>query len=710
MVPPSSSTHLPALHEVFGFSEFRALQEEAVSVAIAGHDVLVVMPTGAGKSLCYQLPAALTTGVTLVVSPLVALMRDQVTALQTRTSFGPNGVAYLNSLQTSAEQFAVLDALGEGRLKLLYVAPERFRSQSFLEALRGMRLERFVVDEAHCISEWGHDFRPDFLRLSEVLPTLGNPPLMAVTATATRRVQESIVRNLKMREPEILIGGFNRPNLHYAVKRCRSDSEREDLLERALPKLAAMGGSGLIYAPTRKSCESLGEIASKILKKHGQQAGIYHAGLETELHNRMQHGWISGEIQILVATNAFGMGIDKPDVRFVVHASYPDSPESYYQEAGRAGRDGRKSRCVILTTPGDRRLREYFIENDALTADDVKQAFGAMKLLAQNGVANIARAWWKQKFDWNDMKARLALAELERRGLVERFGENAMSQSLRFLREEFPPEVFKLIHQDIERQRKERYRRLDDMVAYCRTSTCRRQMMLDYFGDVEPLHRDGFCCDNCENPPATKAAPSLAPQSRVGFPANFNPQNFHQVLQSLDALHPAVGMVKLNQILRGSNSKTLTKFQDGSCPLFGALGSASRESVNTFLARLIEHGLLHQSGEDDYFVCRITTAGREAWQLQTPLDIALPGAPSSRNGVTNNHDADEVFEKLRSWRALQAKAENLPGYCVLGDRTLKNIAHANPQDTDELLAVNGIGEVKLEKYGAAILRVLRGTG
>ena len=265
-VPEIQSTLQQSLHEVFGFGEFRALQEDAVQAALEGRDVLVVMPTGAGKSLCYQLPAAITPGVTIVVSPLVALMRDQVAALQERTAFSHLGVASLNSLQNPNEQSAILDDVMQGQLRLLYVAPERFRSQAFIEALRGIRPARFVVDEAHCISEWGHDFRPDFLRLKEVVESLGSPPLMAVTATATRRVQESIARNLAMRDPQILVGGFNRPNLHFSVKRCKSDNERENLLWRALPKLAQMGGSGLIYAPTRKLCESFGELANRGLR------------------------------------------------------------------------------------------------------------------------------------------------------------------------------------------------------------------------------------------------------------------------------------------------------------------------------------------------------------------------------------------------------------------------------------------------------------
>ena len=716
------STLHQSLHEVFGFGEFRALQEEAIRSTLEGRDVLVVMPTGAGKSLCYQLPAALTEGVTIVVSPLVALMRDQVSALQERTTFARLGVASLNSLQHSSEQSAILEDVMQSRLRLLYVAPERFRSPQFLDALHRIRPARFVVDEAHCISEWGHDFRPDFLRLKEVVESLNSPPLMAVTATATRRVQESIARNLGMREPQILVGGFNRPNLHFSVKRCKSDNERENLLERALPKLGQMGGSGLIYAPTRKLCESFGALAARALAPQGKKVGIYHAGLEAHLRNSMQEGWLRGEIHTLVATNAFGMGIDKPDVRFVVHVCYPDSPESYYQEAGRAGRDNFKSRCVILTSGGDRRLREYFIENDALTAGDVKNAFLELARQAQDGNVQIARSWWKLNLDWNETKTRLALGELERRGLIERLGERGDLQMFALLQREFPAETFRLIAEDLKSQREERYRRLDEMMIYCRTAKCRRRLMLDYFGDVEKIEHS-FCCDNCDTPPLqTLSAAQSRParRERVDFPTNFNPHNIHHILQGLDALWPHVGKTKLNQLLRGAASKGLEKFRTSACPLFGAFRGSSVATVDKFLDHLIEAALLHQADEEDFYVCSLTSAGREAWQLKSDLGIILPGQPRvpvAKSGVSpgaskvvSHSGDDKVFEKLKSWRRTQAFSENVPLYCVLPDRTLQEIAQMLPRDDIELRAITGIGDNKLRKYGAAILGVLKGLG
>ena len=372
LAAPAPAKLQNALHDAFGYDEFRPLQEEAVQAALDGRDLLVVMPTGAGKSLCFQLPAFLSPGVTLVISPLIALMRDQVDALNRRPAFQRLGCACLNSGQSLDEQRTVLSDLRGGRIRLLYVAPERFRSPAFVDALRAATVARLVVDEAHCISEWGHDFRPDYLALKDVVASLGRPPLTAVTATATRRVQQSIVANLGMDGPEVLVGGFNRPNLHLSVHRCKSEGERLERLARALPKLVGLGGSGLIYVATRKQCEEVAELVCDTLAPLGMKGGSYHAGLDPETRTEMQQSWLAGDRQVLVCTNAFGMGIDKADVRFVVHCACPDSLESYYQEAGRAGRDGRKSRCVILYHFTDRKTREWFIDNEAMTTADIQ--------------------------------------------------------------------------------------------------------------------------------------------------------------------------------------------------------------------------------------------------------------------------------------------------------------------------------------------------
>jgi len=699
------------LKGAFGFAEFRPLQEEAVRGALAGRDVLVVMPTGAGKSLCFQLPALLAPGLTLVVSPLIALMRDQVDALNRRPVFEEAGCASLSSLQEASEQRAVMDKLRTGRLKLLYVAPERFRSPAFLEALRRANVSRFVVDEAHCISEWGHDFRPDYLSLKGIVEGLGRPPVTAVTATATIRVQTSIVDNLGMDDPLRLVKGEN---------------ERLEKLEKALPKLAQGGGSGLIYVPTRKMCDEVAEVADDALLAIGRRAGVYHAGLDPEMRTRMQRDWLSGERQVLVATNAFGMGIDKPDVRFVIHCGYPDSLESYYQEAGRAGRDGCKSRCVVLTCFTDRRTREWFLDNDVLTVADVQAGHRRLVGVRSPGsdLVTITRGAWAASNENNELKARRVMGELEKAGLVERLNETPDEIVLRLVQPNFSSVLFGRIAQDLNQQRRERLRRLDEMTAYTKTYDCRRRTVLEYFGDHEEPAGMGFCCDNCDRPAgAGGQKPMARPDlSRVAMPSSIDGADIYSVLEGMDALRPSIGKAKLNALLRGANSKDVERYASEHHPLYGALSRGSRDQVNTFLEVLVTQGLLHQADEDDYFVCTLTQAGREAWQERLDVDVRLPGArrtlersagvtSAARGSESMNDDEDAaLFERLRSWRRLEAGAQSVPPYCVFGDKTLREIARHQPQSESDLREINGVGDAKMEKYGASVLSVVRGHG
>ncbi len=700
-----------SLQTFFGYSEFRPQQEDAVRAALEGRDVLVVMPTGAGKSLCFQLPAALSEGVTLVVSPLIALMRDQVDALNRRPAFAGIGCGCLTSLQSLDEQNDLLREMRAGRVKLLYVAPERFRSQSFMDALKSVKIARFVVDEAHCISEWGHDFRPDYLSLREVVETLGNPPLLAATATATRRVQQSVVANLGMRDPLVLVGGFNRPNLHFSVHRCKSENEREEKLTRALPKLSALGGSGLIYVATRKQCEQIFEAADAALAPLGQRAGMYHAGLDADLRNQMQREWLEGERQVLVATNAFGMGIDKPDVRFVVHCACPDSLESYYQEAGRAGRDGRRSRCVILYHFADRRTREWFIDNEALTVGAVEQAFGQVRGHADGeGVARLPKTWG-MALDWSDIKGRLALGELERGGLVGRVAQTMDGVTLTLARRDFPPDARRQIAADLAKQRAERLRRLDEIVDYCKTVACRRRTVLDYFGDRQEPPPTPFCCDNCDAPkPDAGTLPGRLPP--IPMPAQIDPADIHSVLHGLDALRPAVGKARLNKLLRGAGTLGDKNFGGLGQPLSGLFGGSAVAAVDKFLESLFAEGLMHQGDEDAYFVCTVTPKGRTAWQERLPIAAALPRDPSRWRGagskggdVGDDAGSDDLLAVLKQWRTAQASRAALPPYCVFSDKTLMEIARARPQTSDDLLEVSGVGPGKLEKYGEDVLKI-----
>ncbi|MEX0676739.1 MAG: RecQ family ATP-dependent DNA helicase [Pirellulales bacterium] len=363
---PASARHNLEVHLApFGLTAFRPGQQEVIETVLSGRDCLCVMPTGGGKSLCYQLPAIAQPGVTLVVSPLIALMKDQVDALLARRL----PATFINSTLTPDEQGERLERMAAGEYKLVYVVPERFRSPRFLEAVRQSDVRLLAVDEAHCISEWGHDFRPDYARLGRFRALLGNPPTIALTATATDDVRRDIVELLNLREPQVYVTGFDRPNLFYSVQVCPSHREKDLALVRFLDETP---GAGIVYASTRKGCE---ELAERIAARTRRRTTVYHAGLFPSERQAAQEDFMQGRTEIAVATLAFGLGIDKADVRFVVHYNLPGSLEAYYQEAGRAGRDGQPARCLLLFGGGDRNIHEYFIESAYPARDVVRQVY-----------------------------------------------------------------------------------------------------------------------------------------------------------------------------------------------------------------------------------------------------------------------------------------------------------------------------------------------
>ncbi len=475
----------------FGFDSLRPGQEQAVEAILNGEDCLVVMPTGSGKSAIYQIAGSIMEGVTLVVSPLIALQKDQVDSINERAE---TEALVVNSTQRAAETREAFEKIEEGQGKFLFLAPEQLRKQTTIESIEKAGVSLFVIDEAHCISEWGHDFRPDFLQLGPVIERLGHPVVLAMTATASAQVRDEITSRLRLNDPQILVHGFDRPNIYLRVDHFRDKDEK---IEKLVQRVRWADKPGIVYVSTRSSAEKItGQLADK-----GVRAQFYHGGLKGAERTAIHEQFMADEAEVIVATNAFGMGIDKADVRFVYHFDIPDSLDSYYQEIGRAGRDGEKAEAVLFFRREDIGIQKFHTGEGKLEAKDIEQVAAVIA----DGDGPVEPDEISENFDLSNRKLASVIHRLEDVGALEVLptGEVELSPNV---------DLVKASEDAAEEQERHKFlkqERLRQMQDYADLGSCRREYLLRYFGD-------DFCgpclnCDNCE-----AAAPGIKVDPAVG--------------------------------------------------------------------------------------------------------------------------------------------------------------------------------------------------
>ena len=666
------------LKSTFGFSGFRANQEAVCRAATDGHDVLLVMPTGAGKSLCYQLPAIARGGTGLVVSPLIALMDDQAHKL---AAAGLHVARIHSGLSREDSRQACRDYL-DGKLQFLFIAPERMRVPGFPEMLARRKPSLIAIDEAHCISAWGHDFRPDYRMLGEYLPALRPAPVIALTATATPAVQKDIVTQLHLKTPQLFIHGFRRDNLAIEVVEL-SKPQRQDFTTKFLDEKARR--PAIVYAPSRKAAE---ELAHELGKRF--PAAAYHAGLDPTTRERVQRHFQSGRIEVVVATIAFGMGIDKADVRTVIHYALPASVEAYYQEIGRAGRDGEASRTVLLYSFADRKMHDFFLERDYPVATELMRVARVLTDEAQE--PDDLRFHLKMDAETFDRAveklASQGAAAVDISGAVRRSG-NAQWQS------------------GYEQQVEFRRSQIDRMMHFASTQQCRMSALIRHFGDTADAHKPCGHCDFC--------SPSSASAQAFGEPTSNEDRNLRTILRALDGMSKATGKL--------FTDLALTKDRDEFEGLLDGLARAGLISIESSTFTSPEGKVI------PWKRASLTHEGREL-APGTPLGVVLrngqgrsaKSAKSQRSStkVKTAKAAAEDLEltpaqrsleaELRAWRKAEAAKTGKPAFIVCSDAALLGLVVTQPQTIFELLTVAGFGKDKAERYGAEICALCRGGG
>lgn len=615
-------TAIEVLKQYFGYSEFRPGQREIIEALLSERDVLGIMPTGAGKSLCYQIPALMLDGVTLVVSPLISLMKDQVNAL-TQTGVS---AAFINSSLPYPEYMETIRRAKSGEYKIIYIAPERLMRDEMLELAATVPVAMLTVDEAHCVSQWGHDFRPSYRKIVDFIDRLPKKPVIgAFTATATAKVRDDIISILALDKPHALTTGFDRQNLYFEVQRPK---DKMTSLVNYLKKNT--GKSGIVYCATRKAVEEV----HKTLNDSGFEATRYHAGLSDNERRKNQDDFLYDKKTVMAATNAFGMGIDKSNVAFVIHYNMPKNIESYYQEAGRAGRDGENADCILFYSGQDVNINKYLIEHG---------------------------------------------------------NESPMKQSESSTDEQLSPALLA----EIKRNNLEL---LKQMTFYSTTTDCLRAFILRYFGEIAPRY-----CGRCSN------CLTQFEKSDITVEAQKIVSCVYRIEQHGAKEHTvrAFGKAMIADILHGSKNAKLHEAKLDTLSTYGIMAGTSIRRIRTILDSLLERGYL---AEGEYQTIRRTEKSREALTPDARIEMMLPrdemqSAVREKYHITENADIDDALvSRLKLLRNRLAKDARVPSYIVFSDATIRELCRKRPETPEQFLAVSGVGQAKLEKYGAIFMR------
>jgi ATP-dependent DNA helicase RecQ len=678
------------LHQTFGFASFRANQEAVCRSATDGRDVLLVMPTGAGKSLCYQLPAIARGGTALVISPLIALMDDQATKL---TAAGLRVARIHSGLSRDEARQACRDYL-DGTLQFLFIAPERMRVPNFPEMLAKKKPSLIAIDEAHCISAWGHDFRPDYRTLGDFLPALRPAPVIALTATATPTVQKDIITQLQLTQPELFIHGFRRHNLAIEVVEL-SKPRRNEFTAKLLKEKS--NRPAIVYAPSRKAAEELASVL-------GRSASAYHAGLDPGTRERVQREFLSGNLEVVVATIAFGMGIDKADVRTVVHTALPGSVEQYYQEIGRAGRDGLPSRTVLLHSFADRKMHDFFLERDYPAITELTRV--AALLTDDYQMPDLLRQRLKMDAETFDKTVEKLIAQgaasIDMAGNV-RASTGTLKQSA--WRKTYDAQIA--------------FRRsqIDRMVQFAESAQCRMSALIQHFGDTGDGLRPCGHCDFC--------APQNATAQTFRPPTTEEDRQLRAILRALDGTSRATGKLH-TELSTGPLRNTPAADRKGFDLLLDALTRSGLITLNTDqwtnpegnLITFKKASLTHEGRTltgplpPDLLLKESNAAATPTSRKASRAGTAKPSKASlkaerDQTSAAYTPQQKTLEAKLREWRKVEAAKTGKPTFIVFSDSVLHNLVLAAPKTISQLLTVSGIGSEKADRYGADIVSLCR---